>query len=98
MNGDWMPIHYIPDTVLINVGDLMQRLTSDVYKAARHRVVFPPNAGNRSRQSIAFFGNPNDEAVIECIDGSGKYPPVNSLEYIFGRAKESHSVNGTHKE
>ena len=36
----------------------------------------------RVRRSLAFFVQPDDNCVIECIDGSGKYPPTTSLDYL----------------
>ncbi|PIK62578.1 hypothetical protein BSL78_00474 [Apostichopus japonicus] len=95
VDGRWIPVQHIPDTVLVNLGDLMQRWTSDVYRAAKHRVVFSPKTVNLSRQSIAFFGNPDDEAVIECLDGSNKYPPISALDYIIARTKKSFSIDDT---
>ena len=34
------------------------------------------------RQSIAFFGHPDKGEIITCIDGSNKYPPIESMEYL----------------
>ncbi|PIK57482.1 hypothetical protein BSL78_05635 [Apostichopus japonicus] len=95
VDGRWIPVQHIPDTVLVNLGDLMQRWTSDVYRAAKHRVVFSPKTVNLSRQSIAFFGNPDDDAIIECLDGSNKYPPISALDYIIARTKKSFSIGDT---
>lgn len=95
VHGQWVTATPIEGTVLVNIGDLMQRWTSDVYIAAKHRVTFPSGSSktlwNSPRQSIAFFGNPDDDAIIECLDGSGKYPPVSAPDYIYNRATESHS-------
>ncbi|XP_048827985.1 uncharacterized protein LOC125705782 isoform X24 [Brienomyrus brachyistius] len=79
----------IPGTVLINIADLMQRWTSDVFISAKHRVLLPPPGDMSTRQSLAFFGHPDDDFTITCCDGSNKYPPVNSLAYLLERFNES---------
>lgn len=53
----------------------------------RHRVRAPQQESLRSvvRQSAAFFVHPNDDCLIECLDGSNTYPPITSLEYLNQR-------------
>ncbi|TRY95963.1 hypothetical protein DNTS_008817 [Danionella cerebrum] len=88
--GEYISAPSIPGTVLINIADLMQRWTSDVYVSAVHRVLLPPPGDLSSRQSLAFFVQPDDEAVISCCDGSDKYPPVRSIDYLLSRFSESY--------
>ncbi|XP_016300274.1 probable 2-oxoglutarate-dependent dioxygenase At3g49630 [Sinocyclocheilus anshuiensis] len=77
--GEFISAPSIPGTVLINIADLMQRWTSDVYVSAVHRVLLPPAGDSSTRQSLAFFDDEADEAIISCCDGSDKYPPVNTF-------------------
>ena len=69
----------------MNIGDLLMRWTNDRWLSNTHRVVNPPAsvAAQAKRLSIAFFQQPNYDAVIECIasPGKAKYPPVRSGEY-----------------
>ena len=53
----------------------------------KHRVLMPPEELKRRevRQSLAFFVHPDDAMVIECIDGSNKYPPITALDYLNQR-------------
>ena len=53
----------------------------------RHRVVVPGDELRRltPRQSVAFFVQPDNDVVIECLDGSGHYPPITSLDYLNQR-------------
>ncbi|XP_043120520.1 UPF0676 protein C1494.01 [Puntigrus tetrazona] len=88
--GEFISAPSIPGTVLINIADLMQRWTSDVYVSAVHRVLLPPAGDSSTRQSLAFFVQPDDEAVISCCDGSDKYPPVKSVDYLLSRFKDSY--------
>ena len=82
--GDFKPAKPIPGTVLINIADLLQRLTNDRCRSTLHRVVSPRAAGDfvPSRYSIPFFIHPNPEVTIDPITLSAgetkKYVPVNA--------------------
>lgn len=96
--GEWMAAPCIPGTVLVNIGDLMQRWTNHEFRSTVHRVVQPPEpAGGRSRYSIAFFGHPNLETDITCLEDlpSGHrpaaYPPINAADHILGQLNAAHS-------
>lgn len=67
--GDFKAATPVPGTVLINIADLLQRLTNDRCKSTMHRVVSPKVAGHvlPARYSIPFFIHPDPEAVIEPI-------------------------------
>ena len=87
--GEFSDVEAPPGSFVCNLGDLMQRWTNDRWRSTMHRVVNPPidrAAGNR-RVSIAYFHQPNYDAVIECLPtctGPGnppRYPPVSSSEH-----------------
>ena len=63
--GDWQDVPSIPDSYVINLGDLMSRWTNDRWVSTLHRVVNPPSRARR--QSIAFFHNINHDQVVSCI-------------------------------
>lgn len=88
--GEYISAPGIPGTVLINVADLMQRWTSDAYVSSVHRVLLPAVGDSNRRQSLAFFVQPDDEAIISCCDGSDKYPPVQAGDYLLSRFKDSY--------
>lgn len=85
--GDFKPALPVPGTVLINIADLMQRLTNDRCRSTMHRVVSPKVSGDilPSRYSIPFFIHPDPEAMIDPIvkeEGEiKKYAPVNAGEW-----------------
>jgi isopenicillin N synthase-like dioxygenase len=83
--GAWLPVETAPDTFVVNIGDLLMRWTNDRWVSNTHRVVNPPAAvaARAKRLSIAFFHQPNYDALIECIapPGEAKYPPVVSGAY-----------------
>ncbi|MER8587036.1 isopenicillin N synthase family oxygenase [Mesorhizobium sp. M1338] len=93
-NGEWVegiPIH---GTFVINIGDLIQRLTNDVYLANMHRVV---NTSGRERYSIPFFIDADFNAIIEplpsCVTDSNplRYQPVMCGEHKIGRFAASYA-------
>jgi isopenicillin N synthase-like dioxygenase len=84
-NGDWIAVETDPETFVVNIGDLLMRWTNDRWVSNTHRVGNPPAsvASRAKRLSIAFFQQPNYDALIECIApaGKAKYPPVRSGDY-----------------
>src|SRR5438045_2783022 len=70
--GVFVPAKPIPDTIVVNAGDLLQRWSNDI-RSTEHRVVSPRTPATDgqypARYSIAYFCNPNWDAVIECLDG-----------------------------
>lgn len=56
----------------------------------RHRVLLPPVGDSSARHSLAFFVQPDNEALITCCDGSDKYPPITGGEYLMQRFSESY--------
>ncbi|XP_036962193.1 UPF0676 protein C1494.01 isoform X2 [Acanthopagrus latus] len=89
-SGEFICAPSIPEAVLINIADLLQRWTSDQLISVVHRVLLPPAGDSRTRQSVAFFVQPDDEALITCCDGSNKYPPVTAGDYLIERFSESY--------
>ena len=101
--GGFVPATPIPDTIVVNAGDLLQRWSNDVIRSTEHRVVSPrsppTNDSYPARYSIAYFCNPNWDATIECLDGcfgeanggqEKKYPPINTHEYLVSRLKATY--------
>jgi isopenicillin N synthase-like dioxygenase len=84
-SGEWIDVETDPETFVVNIGDLLMRWTNDRWISNAHRVVNPPAtiAARAKRLSIAFFHQPNYDALIECVaaPGEAKYPPVLSGEY-----------------
>ncbi|XP_051885032.1 uncharacterized protein LOC127577671 [Pristis pectinata] len=83
-SGQYITAPYLPNTVLLNIANLLQRWTSDRWISTKHRVQIPQteDALNRTRQSLAFFVHPDHDAIITCCDGLDKYPPITSIQYL----------------
>jgi len=101
--GQFVQATPIPDTIVVNAGDLLQRWSNDIIRSTEHRVVSPPTAPENdhfpARYSIAYFCNPNWDATIECLDNcSGevaggkekKYEPVNTHDYLVSRLRATY--------
>ena len=93
--GTWLPVEAAPGTLVVNVGDMLQRLTNDAYPSTTHRVVNPVGEAARgSRYSMPFFLAPNMEYRIEtlpgCIGSDGDhYPePITAHDYLLQRLRE----------
>ena len=89
-DGEYIPATPIPGTIVVNIGDLMQRWTADRLIATKHRILIPKEevTRRRDRQSGAFFVLPDDDVVIRCLDSSNKYEPITSLDYLKKRFYE----------
>jgi isopenicillin N synthase-like dioxygenase len=93
--NEWVPVTSLPEQIVVNVGDMLQRLTNNKLKSTTHRVVNPPKEmWNTSRFSIPFFLHPKGEmslACLEsCIDASHPkaYPDATAGEYLDERLRE----------
>jgi isopenicillin N synthase-like dioxygenase len=93
--NDWVPVTSLPEQIVVNVGDMLQRLTNNKLKSTTHRVVNPPKEmWNTSRYSIPFFLHPKGEMSLaclkSCIDASHPkaYPDATAGEYLDERLRE----------
>ena len=93
--NEWVPVTSLPDQIVLNVGDMLQRLTNNKLKSTTHRVVNPPRElWHTSRFSIPFFLHPKSamdlSALESCVDE--KHPKIfediTAGEYLDERLKE----------
>lgn len=76
-NGEWYPIKAKGEDIVVNVGDMLQRLTNNKLKSTTHRVVNPPRELMKtSRYSVPFFLHPKASMSLACLESciSEKYP------------------------
>lgn len=87
-NGEWVAAPPIENTLIINIGDLLERWSNNKLPSTKHRV---RNINAEARYSIAMFYDPNPGAVVDprdlLPDETAKFQPVTSAEYILGRNK-----------
>jgi isopenicillin N synthase-like dioxygenase len=95
-HGQWLPITTEGDAIVVNIGDMLQRLTNHVFPSTSHRVVNPPNENARKpRYSVPFFLHPNPDVVLDplasCItpDNPRRYDTsITAHEYLMQRLRE----------
>jgi isopenicillin N synthase-like dioxygenase len=95
-DGEWLPITTEGDAIVVNIGDMLQRLSNHVYPSTSHRVVNPQNENARKpRYSVPFFLHPNPDVVLDpldsCItpDNPRRYDTsISSHEYLLQRLRE----------
>jgi isopenicillin N synthase-like dioxygenase len=97
-SGHWFDVPAVPGGFVVNIGDLMAQWTNDRWTSTVHRVVTPPPelAGDSRRLSIAYFHQPNYDAVISCLpgpsgNGAAKYPPETSGDHLSRKLQKSGS-------
>jgi isopenicillin N synthase-like dioxygenase len=92
---NWVDVKAGPGQIIVNVGDMLQRLTNNVLKSTTHRVVNPPKEKwHTHRYSIPFFLHPRSEMKLDCLEHciSGEnplqYEPITAGEYLNERLRE----------
>lgn len=93
--GEWIPVTALPEHIVVNVGDMLQRLTNDKLRSTTHRVVNPPKEKwSESRFSIPFFLHPISEMDLSCLEGCvddenpKHYQDISAGEYLDERLAE----------
>lgn len=94
-DGKWIPITALPDQLVVNVGDMLERLTNKKLKSTIHRVVNPPRQHmNVPRYSIPFFMHPRSEmslaALTNCVDKHNpkQWDDITAGEFLDQRLRE----------
>ncbi|MFT4247926.1 MAG: 2-oxoglutarate and iron-dependent oxygenase domain-containing protein [Pseudomonas sp.] len=93
---EWVPFTSDADTIVVNIGDMLQRLTNHVYPSTTHRVTNPPGeAARKPRYSVPFFLHPNPDFLIDVLpstitpDNPSRYPqPITAQGYLEQRLRE----------
>jgi isopenicillin N synthase-like dioxygenase len=94
-DGKWIPITALPDQLVVNVGDMLERFTNKKLKSTIHRVVNPPQElMNTPRYSIPFFMHPRSEmslaALPSCITSENPklWEDITAGEFLDQRLRE----------
>lgn len=94
-DGQWYPVKAQVQDIVVNVGDMLQRLTNNKLKSTTHRVVNPPREMMKtSRFSVPFFLHPKSQmdltSLESCIDENNPkaYSDMTAGEYLDERLRE----------
>ena len=94
-SGEWIGVTALPEQIVVNVGDMLQRLTNNKLKSTTHRVVNPPKEKwETPRYSIPFFLHPRSEVSLTCLESCisntnpKQYSDMTAGEYLQERIKE----------
>ncbi|WP_462251343.1 isopenicillin N synthase family dioxygenase [Ferruginibacter sp.] len=93
--NEWVGVTSLPEQIVVNVGDMLQRLTNNKLCSTTHRVVNPARElWHTSRFSIPFFLHPKSSMSLQCLDSCidaahpKAYPDATAGEYLDERLKE----------
>tara|TARA_Y100000589_G_scaffold131563_2_gene125307 strand:+ start:2540 stop:3496 length:957 start_codon:yes stop_codon:yes gene_type:complete len=93
--GDWIAVTALPEQVIVNIGDMMSRLTNDKLHSSIHQVINPPkNEWSQPRFSIPFFMHPRSEMSLNCLESCinnenpKKYKDITAGEFLDERIRE----------
>ena len=94
-DGRWIPVSPRPGELVINIGDMLQRLTNGRLRSTSHRVVNPqPDRASHARYSMPFFLHFRPDFMIEALPGTvpageqPKWPPISAHDYLQERLRE----------
>ena len=94
-DGEWIAVTALPEQIVVNVGDMLERLTNKKLKSTIHRVVNPPKElwGN-ARYSIPFFMHPISEMDLTCLpscideEHPKQFEDISAGEFLTQRLQE----------
>jgi isopenicillin N synthase-like dioxygenase len=94
-DGRWIPVSPKPGELVINIGDMLQRLTNGKLRSTSHRVVNPaPDRAALARYSMPFFLHFRSDFLIEALPETvaageqPKWPAITANEYLQERLRE----------
>lgn len=95
-DGQWLDAPAVPGDFICNIGDCLMRWSNDVYVSTPHRVQAP----QQERYSIAFFLDPNPDALVSAIPScvpagtAPRYAPVTAADYLQQRFAATYAAGG----
>ncbi len=94
-DGKWIAVTALPEQIVVNVGDMLERLTNKKLKSTVHRVVNPPKElWGTARYSIPFFLHPVSDMDLTCLsscvdnDNPKQFEDLTAGEFLTQRLRE----------
>ena len=87
VSGRWIRLRPPPGSIILNVGDYLQRITNDYLPSATHRVAAPPATDRhvpRTSSPLAIYLR--EEAELSVLPGLGapKYEKIRAIDFHVG--------------
>ncbi|XP_021825320.1 2-oxoglutarate-Fe(II) type oxidoreductase [Prunus avium] len=85
----WEDVLHIDGAFIVNIGDMLERWTNCLFRSTLHRVM----PAGQERFSVAFFLDPNEDFVVECLKSCcseaspPRFPPIRSGDYLKERLR-----------
>lgn len=95
---NWHDVPSMPNSFVINVGDMLSRWTNDLWRSSLHRVVNPDDGPGSRRLSLVFFHHANYDTMIECLptchgaDRPVRHQPVSVADYYTFRRTQQRAA------
>ncbi len=93
--GEWLGVNPQPGSMVVNVGDMLQRLTNGALRSTSHRVINPiRERASFARYSMPFFLHFNPDFMIDALpscrgpDRPPPPPPIMAEDYLQERLRE----------
>ena len=94
-DGEWIPVTALPNQIVVNVGDMLERLTNKKLRSTVHRVVNPAaESWNTPRYSIPFFLHPVSQMDLTCLpscideQNPKQFADITAGEFLTQRLRE----------
>ena len=96
LDGEWIDVNPGPNEIVINIGDMLARLTNDKLRSTIHQVVNPTDKEllKKPRYSTPFFLHPRSDMDLSCLESCvdaerpKKYPNTSAGEFLQERLLE----------
>ena len=90
--GDWVDAPPVPNAFIVNVGDMLHRMSNGRLLSTPHRVI---NASGRERYSVPFFFDPHVSATVAPLPGTGtpKFEPLTFGDFLRGELEASYDAH-----
>lgn len=88
-HGQWKWVQYLPNALVVNVGEALELLTGGFFKATIHRVVKPPvDQVTKKRVGVIYFSRPVNEVPLQPLDSPllrrvGRDKPLDPVVYTM---------------
>jgi isopenicillin N synthase-like dioxygenase len=95
-SGHWLDVPPLPGAFVVNVGDMLHRMSNGRLLSTPHRVI---NRSGRERYSVPFFYDPHVTTEIRPLPGTGtpRFEPLLFGDFLrseLGAAYEAHQDAG----